>query len=698
MTLQKSSRNGAHNAPLSYFAFLLKQNWPAFVTNLIILLLVNVVILSMALSNDGAFYREQTYNVLLVNAIGYAEGYRVANIVIGALLAVLWGSGTMTYVNSKVSVHFYHSIPLTRGTLYVSEILVKVICYALPAFVTSGLSVCVIGMTVDVWHPAVTGILLSGGLYAILYFVFYLSIMLFAASFTGNAFSRLMTAGLVVFMPSALILFWTTILQYNSVYTSYDSLFSFAAELLTPVRIIASFTNEGAFFSEETVTYISRGWETVGTIIATLLFFLAGYLIYRKRRSEQSGLPVLSKIASALIKYTCMFCAAAAFGYIFELFGDGAVSYGIGSVIGALLAMMLINVILTKSAKQIFAGLRGLGIFCTAFIVVFILFGVDVVGLDRHIPQASMIRELTMNIDGEVEFVVENEEDEKFYTDMIREYLKGNNDSDYPYESVASAEITTQENAYPYPGSMSKEETEAYLRDVKQELLFSERSMYIRLDYKPYFGLPVHKSININRDGFEEFLERIVASDNFAELYFPDVTEDVAYYESARLDVQNNNTVEIGEAEAWRILNSIRNSFNGKEYFQRSTAVSFYLRATYDEPLRNGRSTQHTATVRLPYYGADKKYTDLSVQRLSAVYVLDRETMELKRYSSKAEIEAIYNSVCLVNSSRYNSIFTDTDSRYTAALVSVDEEKYEYGISTFTVAHFLSGQVPDFVK
>jgi len=697
MTLQKSSHNRTHNASLSYFAFLLRQNWPAFVTNLIILLLVNVVVLSMALSSDGSFYREQTYNVILANAIGYAEGYRVANIIIGALLAVLWGSGTMTYVNSKVSVHFYHSIPLTRGTMYLSEILVKVICYAVPAFVTSALSICVIGVNTGIWHAMVTGILLSGGLYAILYFVFYLSIMVFAASFTGNAFSRLMTAGLVVFMPSALILFVTTILQFNSIYTSYDSLYNLALEFFTPVRIVASFVNADLIV-EETSTYISRGWETVGTILAALLFFLAGYLIYRKRRSEQSGLPVLSKIASALIKYTCMFCAAAAFGYIFELFGDGAISYCIGSVIGALLAMMLINVILTKSAKQLFARLPGLGIFCTAFIVGFVLFGVDVVGLDRHIPQASMIRELTMNIDGEVEFVVENEEDEKFYTDMIREYLNGNNDSGYPRFSVSASEITVAEKAYPYPGSMSEEETEAYLRDVKQELLFSERSMYIHLVYKPYFGLPVHKNIDINRDGFEEFLERVVSSENFAELYFPDVTKDDAYYENARLEIQNNNTVEIGEAEAWRILNSIRNSFNGKEYFQRSTAVSFYLRASYNEPIKNGRSTQYTTVVRLPYYGADKKYTDLSVQRLSAVYVLDRETMELKRYSSKAEIEAIYNSVCLVNSSRYNSIFTDTDSRYAAALVSVDEENYKYGISSFTVAHFLSGQVPDFVK
>ena len=694
MTLQRSS----HNAPRLYFGFLLRQNWPALVTNFIILLLVNVVILSMALSNDGTFYRGQTDEIILAEAIDYAQAYRVANIIIGALFAVLWGSAAMSYLNSKVSVHFYHSVPLTRGTLYVSEILAKGICYAIPAMITPMLSVLVTGMITGVWHPTVTSLFISGGAYAILYFTFYLSIMAFAASFTGNAFSRLMTAALVVFMPAAMLLLWTTILNYSAVYTSYDSFFTLAAEIFTPIRIVASFVNDGMVFSDDTFTMVSRAWETVLTILVALLFVISGYLIYRCRKSELSGMPVLSKIASGIIKYTCMFCAAAAFGDIFEVFGSGSISYGIGAVIGALLAMMLINVILTKSAKQLFAGLKGLCIFCGSFIVLFVLFGVDVVGLDRHIPQASMIRELKINVDSEVEMLIDDEEDQQYYTDFVRAYLQENRENGLYPVNAFSAEIITKEYGYPAIGSMSKETYEQYMEDVKRSLLHSNRSFSIRMDITPVFGLPIRKNINVPREDFAEFLDHILAEEDFAKIYFPSVTKEDIIYDYARMDVLSLNSDELSEGKAWNILNGMRDNFRGAEYFQQTSVASFYLRGGYRIPVQDGGGIVYSETVRLPYYGTDNAYFEEFLQRFDAVYVLDRETMELKTYTSKWDIRAICENICLIEHNRYSSIFTDTDSRYAVALQSVDKDGYANGMSIFYVAHFLENRVPPCIK
>ena len=658
--------------------------------------MVNVVILSMALSNDGTFYRGQTYEIILAEAIDYAQAYRVANIIIGALFAVLWGSAAMSYLNSKVSVHFYHSVPLTRGTLYVSEILAKVICYAIPAMITPMLSVLVTGIITGVWHPTVTSLFISGGAYAILYFTFYLSIMAFAASFTGNAFSRLMTAALVVFMPAAMLLLWTTILNYSAVYTSYDSFFTLAAEICTPIRIVASFVNDGMVFSDDTFTMVSRAWETVLTILVALLFFIAGYLIYRCRKSELSGMPVLSKIASGVIKYTCMFCAAAAFGYIFEVFGDGSISYGIGAVIGALLAMMLINVILTKSAKQLFAGLKGLCIFCGSFIVLFILFGADVIGHDRHIPQASMIRDLKITVNSEVSLTIEDEEDQQYYTDFVRAYLQENTDP-VLYSSVSTAEIVTKEY-YFERGSMSEEVYEQYIEDVKRSLLHSVRTVSLRLDITPVFGLPVRKNVNVPREALEEFLDRILADEGFAEAYFPSITKEDALFDYARLDIHALNNVDLTEGNAWQILNGMRDNFRAEEYFQETSVISFYLRVAHKVPVQDGGGIAYYETVRLPYYGTDTKHFDQYVQRFSAVYVLDRETMEMKAYTSKADIRAICENICLVDHNRYSSVFTDTDSRYAVALESVDKADYENGISVYYIAHFLENRIPSCVQ
>ena len=42
MTLQKSSRENRYITPRTYFGFLVKQNWPVLITNVVILVLLNI--------------------------------------------------------------------------------------------------------------------------------------------------------------------------------------------------------------------------------------------------------------------------------------------------------------------------------------------------------------------------------------------------------------------------------------------------------------------------------------------------------------------------------------------------------------------------------------------------------------------------------------------------------------------------------
>ena len=87
MTSQTFLPKTNHSAPKAYFMFLLRQNWPALVVNTIILLLINVVFLSMALTEELDHISTNEYQ----NIVDIATSMRIVNIVVTSMLAILWG-------------------------------------------------------------------------------------------------------------------------------------------------------------------------------------------------------------------------------------------------------------------------------------------------------------------------------------------------------------------------------------------------------------------------------------------------------------------------------------------------------------------------------------------------------------------------------------------------------------------------------
>jgi len=679
MTSPKFSPEVRRRTPLAYFSFLLRQNWPALVTNTIILLLINVVFLSMVLSEE---LEHQSVNEYL-NIINLASSMRIINVVVASLLSVLWGCSALSYVNSKISINFYHSIPLTRGTLYISEILVKLIYFAIPAVITTMLSLFLTGIMSGYWTVVLTHTFFSGLGYSLLYFFFFFSIMIFCATFTGNAFSRLMAAGLVVAMPAALAACINTILEFSAVYSDYDSLLTFAAEIFMPARIIMFLAGD------QLETNALR--EISGALIAALIFFAAGYLIYRKRKSELSGTPVLSKIAAGLIKYSCMFCAASLFGLIFDAFAN-TFWYFIGALIGALLIMMLINVILTKSAKQMFSGLPALGIFSAAFLLFFVLFGLDVIGYDRYIPSPSLIRSMTIDVDGDITLEVENAEDKEYFIEFLREYIdsgKYTQNNEYPTASVEEMVLNEKKVSY----SMDEGTAQAFKRDILVNLMHAERRFSLSVTFEPVVGLKMEKYLYVSADNeFDEFLLRIADSENFAETYIPDscISENAsvehAYIERLGID----SVSEMIPATVKAVLRQMRDSYNGSAYFQRSTFSSVTYRVLPEN------STRYIY-LRFPYYHDDPKYMEEFISQVNAVYVLDRETNHVTQYTEINQIRELCNSLVL-SSGRTLSPFTLTEDRYSAVIIYGTEDAYARGLSEIRTAFFLDGKMPAWLK
>lgn len=661
MTSTTSSPKRRNASSRSYFAFLLKQNWPVLITNAVILVLLNVITLYMDITETEAMF--STRESMIRSMQEFARVMRAINILVSSCLAVVWGCGCMSYLNSKTNIQFYHSIPKTRISLYISESLAKFLCYLIPMCLSVGLSVIIMGIHRE-WNLSVIGIQLSGLICSVIYFLLYFCIMVFAASFTGTAFARIMNAGLVVFLPSAIVLCLAYIWSYNAVYSVHTWATDLALKIFLPARTLMVAVEE----SENVLG------ELILALVVGLTFWVLGLLIYRFRKSELSGTPVISKVASTVIKYACMFCGAVVGGIFFEAIAGGDGWFICGALIGALLCMMLINTILTKSAKQMFRGLPGFGAFCGVFLAVFVLFGVDLVGMDGYVPHAAGIKYITVTT-GDTTFRMEDREDIENLSDAVREYIDANPERE-TYRSVSAIEIIENERI----------ESTTYEVD---EMVYSYKSVsnsfcYMNIRFVTRLGFIYEKSITIypaytGEEG-AKLLTALADAEEFADAYFDLVPSDVNVRITSVNHIRNDQMDIWNEKGYPERLRAMRAGYNGMDYFQRGTFLSLSCRGAQDD--------QWYPTYVYPVYDITDNEWRALVNTISYIYVMNNETGEITKYEDADSIRAICESTYFAQGS---TVFTLLDSYYGVYVYFAD------GQSAASTGAFVRGLVPDFI-
>ena len=142
----------------------------------------------------------------------------------------------MSYITSKVGVHFYHSLPMTRERLYLQEIGCRILWFAVPMAFATLFGILTTGAITGVMNGGVALIFGRIFLYSFTYFLVFYAIMIFAASFTGTGFARLLAAGMIVFMPTILVLCVYLIFDYSAFRASYEWISDAAIELMLPCR------------------------------------------------------------------------------------------------------------------------------------------------------------------------------------------------------------------------------------------------------------------------------------------------------------------------------------------------------------------------------------------------------------------------------------------------------------------------------
>ncbi len=626
-----TARKFSADAPRNYFTFLLRQNWPSLVTNAIVLFILNVLILSFSLTESLS--RIQKYNYVLPDILGE---FCLVNVIVASLLAVLWGATAMSYLNSKVGVHFYHSLPLTRTSHYLHEIGCKILWFVLPMGAASVLGYLTTGAITGHFESEVLLLFGQTFLFSTVFYLVFFSIMIFAASFTGTAFARLLAAAMVVFMPSLLLACFGMICDFSAHFQSVEWLYDTAAELLLPVRAVAVAMGE----QPDTL------WHVLFAVIVSAVFFAVGALIYKKRPSERSGTPVIYPAARGIMKYTTLFAAATLLAIGFEGFAEGLIGIVIGTLVGAILSMMLMNTILTKSAKNMFSGMKGFVIFCVCFFVIFALFGLDLIGMDTYVPDDAAVKKVEVSLSGGGWFELEitNREDIAEVTRMVREYLNGDREessprySGYVYEKTGVVSVTE---------SIITNETE----DTLEEMLWHaqprmEDGVYVRISFRTVGGFRVDKRYNAYVDQNFDFFTLLANSENFRDAYFGD---ENAVITGGQITRNRHNGLQVDLNDRAHLLNrSLRDSYTGAGYFNRPLLSTVYF--------------DNIETYWMPYFDDTEEAVQSYLETLTSICVINTKTGEMEMYETKREMEQILSSA--VMSDGFISAFTPKDDTY----------------------------------
>jgi len=527
MTMLKRSADAKKSSSRTYYGFAMKQNWQLcalfIILTLFIMLLASYI--SIDYINDYVARYDYPGSLETITAEkietrvhSRMSDVSVIGILVGAGLAFISGMTAMSYVNSKKSVGCYHSFPIKRESMFVTETTIPMVYFLLSITAGYAISFLMFAFSFD-------SALAMGGLYirawftSIVLFLFIYTVILLAGGLTGTTAMKLIMTLFLLFWPLVMYTLIIYMLDINteleiSYYTSTEA-YMFISPLVRAINSI--------------VEMYSTAKLTCGfPLIMSAAMYVGAMLLHKYRKSELSGTTVVWKPMFAFVKYAVIFAAAHLGALLFYYMGDESyVTMFFGAVFGAVVALMLMNAIMYRSTRAMFKNMKKFFIFLLATIVFIILVPLNVTGLIGLPYPTWYTRSIELIVDDYTLEYTDREDIEAIegfskyvsntlptvryiYSDDIEEMEKLM--TSFPYYTYDNSEKYGYYDEYGYyhesselvmsPEDVIESTKELYAANGSSS---TATTWYTTKVQKPFFGIPVAKSRNfdVNSAGWE---------------------------------------------------------------------------------------------------------------------------------------------------------------------------------------------------
>lgn len=369
----------------------IKRTFPLWVTHFIIWVLAMPILLS----NIGSYSSLQNFNY-----------YVLMTVHIGGVLMAFAFSSAMTevlsnYLYSTRSIGFYHSIPVKRDTLFITNLVVTVGTLLIPAALAGLMALFVeksFGFS-------------GGGVYILKWFWMYAQLCVF---FTGFSLLCAHVTGHAVAGPIIYAILNFTAVAIEFVIRYIMSLFIYGlsvngdlrASFLSPIYHI--YYKFRVMSPQNAAVYYTGDKYYLWLLIAGIIMTIAAFAFYRRRRSEAAGEIVSSQPMRPLFKYCMTTGFALIVGMIFYAMSYQVRNDSRPSIIWFTFCMLLggavgyfsSEMMLKKSFRIFKRSLKGF--LAAALVIVF--FGtsiaLDVGGVENYVPSENEISSVELYTNG----------------------------------------------------------------------------------------------------------------------------------------------------------------------------------------------------------------------------------------------------------------------------------------------------------
>lgn len=470
MSLPKTLSDKFPKNALSYFRFYLVANWQQFI------LYVIIGFLALVLPTILDISEVQRHGTYLGQGRDVAQAITIVFVVVSCVLGIFSGMAANSYVNSKQATNCFHSIPMRRESLFVTEGAARFLYYIVSSSAMYSISMSLLLLTYGVWENGFT-MIWNFWLIGVLSYLIVFTLFQLASALTATAGFRFCMAGIIAFLPIALyaLVLGCVSTSMASINTEYY-LETPALRWLCPAYLIIYVT-----FGLESGQISHHALQILSLLLPSVIYYAAAILIHRKRKSEMAANSVVWNKIKVIVKYLVVFTAGICGALLmYSGFGGGFSWMVFGTVCGLVLSFILMNVLINRSTKSMFKGLPGLGITTLVTGVFLLVFMFDVFGINNFMYSAGNIREIRMNFQYYEEEIVltEREDIEKILPALLAMNDTASYLTDYAVaepDKFIDADAETEEKIRAWFSGQYDDERDVFLFDNYHDYVMQTR-------------------------------------------------------------------------------------------------------------------------------------------------------------------------------------------------------------------------------
>ncbi len=529
MNSTKASSVKRRYSSAPFFGFTLDHSKHQFALYLIIVLITMVLPCLFTISRADLRPSSVSARIMFVeDTMGLVIGF---GFIASFIIAVFSGMSALSYVNSKKAVGCYHSLPIRRESIFISETLTRVIFYLISIVI--GYLVAYFMMVGAVPQGVIyTEYYLKYALSAVIIYMYVYSVILVAAGLCGTGFMRFAMSGIIAFLPCI-----TYLLVFSTISMGVENSYALSATYQMNTENM-----KYAFSFIRVIDALMRVEDSMREILIvipeSILYYVIALFLHKYRRSEQSETTVIWKPVFLVVKYILMIAASLLGMYVLGMLfgGNDALGIFIGALIGLVVAFITVNSIMYRSSRMMFNGIKSFAMLTLVMLVYIVFVPLNITGRLGTPYSVENTNSLTIYAnDKKIEYT--DKEDVDMLLESLEVSLKDEGVA-YPKFSGILASASSEAVAYYFEKYMyfdqNKYDGTEYLIPYASDLY----DVVILQDPKIGINLKLSYSLDIQ----SEFFDAVWSTEEYADAYnFSSLREEGYVAETINIDFCSTN-------------------------------------------------------------------------------------------------------------------------------------------------------------